>query len=89
MLMGPNEESAQWLAQAVSRHGFHHAVCCKIRHGDRAVEVALPDVAVAGRLVVLHDDVDVVSTDCIAHSSNKVSMATVIAAASAQLRQAV
>ena len=57
MLMGPDEESAQWVAQAASRHGFDHAVCHKVRHGDRAVEVALPDVAVAGRQVVLLDDV--------------------------------
>jgi ribose-phosphate pyrophosphokinase len=57
LLLGPDEESAQWVAVAASRHGFEHAVCRKLRHGDRAVEVALPDVAVAGRQVVLLDDV--------------------------------
>ncbi len=57
MLVGPDEESAQWVALAAARHGFDHAVCHKIRHGDRTVEVALPDVAVAGRQVVLLDDV--------------------------------
>jgi ribose-phosphate pyrophosphokinase len=57
LLVGPDEESAQWIALAASRHGFEHAVCRKVRHGDRAVEVALPDVAVAGRQVVLLDDV--------------------------------
>jgi ribose-phosphate pyrophosphokinase len=133
LLMGPDEESAQWVAQAASRHGFDHAVCRKVRHGDRIVEVALPDVTVAGRQVVLLDDVastghtvaqaarlllaagaesvdvavthalfagdamqvileagvsEVWSTDCIAHSSNAVSMATVIAAALAQVLQA-
>ena len=57
LLIGPDEESAQWIALAAERHGFDHAVCHKLRHGDRAVEVALPDVAVAGRHVVLLDDV--------------------------------
>lgn len=57
LLVGPDEESAQWVALAASRHGFDHTVCRKVRHGDRAVEVALPDVALAGRQVVLLDDV--------------------------------
>lgn len=57
LLLGPDEESAQWVAQAAMRHGFDHAVCHKVRHGDRAVEIALPDIPVAGRQVVLLDDV--------------------------------
>lgn len=57
LLIGPDEESAQWITMAAERHDFDHAVCHKLRHGDRAVEVALPDVAVAGRQVVLLDDV--------------------------------
>jgi ribose-phosphate pyrophosphokinase len=32
-------------------------VCRKVRNGDRAVDVALPDQAVTGRQVVLLDDV--------------------------------
>ena len=57
LLLGPDEESAQWLALAASRHGFDHAVCRKVRLGDRAVEIALPDIPVSGRQVVLLDDV--------------------------------
>lgn len=57
LLLGPDEESAQWLALAASRHGFDHAVCRKVRRGDRAVEIALPDIPVSGRQVVLLDDV--------------------------------
>lgn len=57
LLLGPDEESAQWVAQAAARHGFDHAVCSKVRHGDRAVDVTLPDVALSGRQVVLLDDV--------------------------------
>lgn len=56
LLMGPDEESAQWIALAAARHGFDYAVCHKVRHGDHAVDVALPDVAVQGRSVVLLDD---------------------------------
>jgi ribose-phosphate pyrophosphokinase len=57
LLVGPDEESAQWIAQAADRHQCDFAVCRKIRHGDRHVEVALPDVKVSGRNVVLLDDV--------------------------------
>lgn len=57
LLVGPDEESAQWVALAALRHRFDHTVCHKVRHGDRAVEIALPDVAVAGRQIVLLDDV--------------------------------
>ena len=56
LLIGPDEESAQWIAQAAARHGFDHAVCHKIRHGDRDVQIALPDIRVQGRCVVLLDD---------------------------------
>lgn len=57
LLIGPDEESAQWVAQAAARHGFEHAVCHKIRRGDRDVQVALPDTPVIARNVVLLDDV--------------------------------
>lgn len=126
LLIGPDEESAQWIAQAAARHQFDYAVCRKVRHGDRHVEVALPSIDFKGRNVVLLDDVassghtlaeaarlllaagasrvdvavthalfadealplvtsagigEVWSTDCIAHSTNAVSMAGAIAAA--------
>jgi ribose-phosphate pyrophosphokinase len=57
LLIGPDEEAAQWVAQAAARHGFDHAVCRKVRHGDRHVDIALPDRPVHGRSVVLLDDV--------------------------------
>jgi ribose-phosphate pyrophosphokinase len=116
---------------AANRHGFDHAVCRKVRHGDREVEVALPDVVLTGRQVVLLDDMastghsvaraaqlllaagalsvdvavthalfsgdaltvmqkagigEVWSTDCIAHPSNVVNMASALAGALAQLQ---
>ena len=57
LLIGPDEESAQWISQAAARHGFDHAVCYKIRHGDRSVDIELPAIKVTGRTVVLLDDV--------------------------------
>jgi len=126
LLMGPDGESTQWVAQAAARHGLDHAVCQKVRHGDRAVDIVLPAVNVRGRAVVLLDDVassgrtvaraaqllceagaasvdvavthalfagdalqvirdagvsHVWSTDCIAHPSNVVSVAPLVAMA--------
>jgi ribose-phosphate pyrophosphokinase len=130
LLMGPDEESAQWVAQAAKRHNFEHAVCHKVRHGDHSVQVELPDISVRGRQVVLLDDVvstgqtvaqatqlllaagaasvdvavthalfagnalqllidsgvgEVWSSDCIAHTSNVVYMASTLAEALAQI----
>ena len=56
LLVGPDGESAQWVAQAAARHGLDHAVCTKERHGDRSVSIQLPPVNVQGRAVVLLDD---------------------------------
>lgn len=56
LLVGPDEESAQWVAQAAARHGLDSAVCTKQRHGDRKVSIALPPVPLQGRAVVLLDD---------------------------------
>lgn len=60
LLVGPDAESAQWIAQAAARHGFAHAVCTKERQGDREVRIRLPALAphaIEGRAVVLLDDV--------------------------------
>ena len=57
LLLGPDEEAAQWVQRAAQGHGLDHAVCRKQRHGDHDVDVALPAVPVQGRAVVLFDDV--------------------------------
>lgn len=57
LLIGPDEESAQWVTQAATRHDLEHAVCRKQRFGDRHVEIAPPPIPVKGRHVVLLDDV--------------------------------
>ena len=57
LLLGPDAESAQWVAAAAQAQGLAHAVCEKKRHGDHQVTVQLPDVDLRGRAVVLIDDV--------------------------------
>jgi ribose-phosphate pyrophosphokinase len=57
LLLGPDEESAQWVAKAASAGGLEHAVARKHRFGDREVRVDLPDRRFEGRHVVLVDDV--------------------------------
>ncbi len=56
-LLGPDSESAQWIASAARAHGLDHAACDKVRHGDRDVAIRLPPANLAGRAVVLLDDV--------------------------------
>ena len=57
LLLAPDEEAGQWVRIAALAQGLDHAVCHKQRHGDHDVDVALPGGSVAGRAVVLLDDV--------------------------------
>ncbi|MEZ5665521.1 MAG: ribose-phosphate diphosphokinase [Burkholderiaceae bacterium] len=57
LLLGPDEEALQWVAGAARVHGWSYGVCRKTRHGDRHVDIELPDMALAGQAVVLIDDV--------------------------------
>ena len=56
LLLGPDEEAAQWVEQAAARIGHDSAVCRKLRHGDPEVTIALPEVELRGRSVVILDD---------------------------------
>jgi len=44
LLVGPDEESKQWVADVSSRAGAPYIVLKKTRRGDRAVDVSMPDV---------------------------------------------
>ncbi|QTP59845.1 ribose-phosphate diphosphokinase [Billgrantia antri] len=57
LLLGPDAESLQWVESAASIAGLAYATCTKERHGDRDVDITLPDLTIAGRRIVLLDDV--------------------------------
>lgn len=45
LVIGPDEESEQWVSAIASRIGAPFAVLKKTRHGDRSVDVDLPDLS--------------------------------------------
>lgn len=57
VLIGPDSESAPWIAAAAGVLGCRHGVCSKVRHGDHEVQIQLPDLPVQGQRVVLLDDI--------------------------------
>jgi len=57
LLIGPDEESKQWVAAIAEREGLDYVVARKQRLGDEEVEITLPDYSYGGRQVVLVDDV--------------------------------
>ncbi len=57
LLVGPDEESRQWVAAIAAREGLDFEVARKTRLGDREVRIELPDFECAGRHLVLVDDV--------------------------------
>lgn len=57
LLIGPDEEAEQWVAEAARPGALDWAVGRKQRRGDRDVQVSLPAPPPQGRAVVLMDDV--------------------------------
>lgn len=58
VLIGPDSESEQWVADVANRAGLPFTVLQKVRHGDRDVKVSLPDVERwRGHTPVLVDDI--------------------------------
>lgn len=58
LVIGPDEESEQWVSAIAARINAPHAVLRKIRHGDRSVDVELPDLSEwRGHQPVLVDDI--------------------------------
>ena len=57
-IVGPDEESLQWVSEVAALAGCPHTVFRKHRSGDRDVEFVLPDLqAMRGRTPVLVDDI--------------------------------
>lgn len=57
LLVGPDEESEQWLSAIAAPGGLEYAVARKERLGDREVRIQLPDCTFQNRHVVLVDDI--------------------------------
>lgn len=58
IVIGPDAESLQWVARIGELAGVPFQVLSKVRHGDRHVDVSLPDAAAAaGRVPVVVDDI--------------------------------
>ncbi|MCW3478934.1 ribose-phosphate pyrophosphokinase [Neisseriaceae bacterium JH1-16] len=58
LLIGPDRESAQWVAAAAAELDAPYLVLDKIRHGDNAVEIVMPELAGwIGHTPVLLDDI--------------------------------
>lgn len=130
LLIGPDAESEQWVSAIAAAACLEYGVARKERLGDREVRVALPDLDLSGREVVLVDDVistgqtlvktaqqlvangvesitalvthalfaddalrrleaagvgKVISTDSVAHESNGIALATLLASAWARV----
>ncbi len=58
LLVGPDSESEQWVADIAAQSGHPFVIGQKIRYGDRHVKVELPDIsAYKGATAVIIDDV--------------------------------
>ena len=57
LMLGPDAEAEPWVRAAAQAAGHTYAVCRKQRRGDRDVDIALPEVPVEGRHIVVVDDV--------------------------------
>lgn len=57
LLVGPDEESEQWVKQVAAPAKLDYVIAQKTRFGDRHVEISLPGHDYAGRDAVLVDDV--------------------------------
>ena len=69
LVVGPDEESEQWAGAIAARIGVPHVVLRKVRHGDRSVEIQVPDLAA-------HRDRTPVLVDDIASSGRTLAVAT-------------
>ena len=58
VIIGPDQESAQWAAVVADAIGAPHVILTKIRHGDRDVSVSMPALApLVDRNPVVIDDI--------------------------------
>ena len=56
LLLGPDSESEQWVANIANKIGFDYCIAHKERRGDKLIEMTLPDNKFANKPVVIVDD---------------------------------
>ena len=57
LLMGPDEESMQWVKQVAAVSSTSYSVATKIRHSDTHVSIQLPNMNFKNQHIILVDDV--------------------------------
>lgn len=57
LIIGPDEESAQWVADVAKNANAPYVVASKIRQGDRTVTISLPEINDIHKTPVLVDDI--------------------------------
>lgn len=57
VLLGPDSESEQWVANIANKIGFDYAIAHKERFGDKQVKITLPDYDYRNKPVIIIDDV--------------------------------
>jgi len=62
LLIGPDEESRQWVRAIAKLTGLDYVIAEKQRSGDRNIDIRLPETEIAGKDIVLIDDI--ISTGC-------------------------
>ena len=78
LLVGPDEESRQWVSVLARLNHYDFMTGCKQRHGDHDVEVDVDDSRVCGRHVIFIDDV--VSTGhTLARAAQRIAQARPVA----------
>lgn len=57
ILIGPDEESEQWVSQVAKLAGLEYLIASKKRHGDHDVSISLPEANIKNRDAILIDDI--------------------------------
>lgn len=65
-IIGPDEESQQWVAEVANIAVVPFAIIKKIRYGDRKVSISVPEIKDIGKTLVLIDDIISTGTSMLA-----------------------
>jgi ribose-phosphate pyrophosphokinase len=57
LLLGPDGESEQWVANIANKIGFDYCIAHKERGGDKQISMTLPDIKFLNKTIVIIDDI--------------------------------